>query len=152
VQFKAILGEYTESAPTLAELAAKIGVPAENLEKTIAEYNRRIDAGEADQLNKSPQLCQKLVTGPFYATNIGAGLRMSPTSAITVGGLVVDEDTGEVLSSEGGKVKGLYAAGRTAVGLCSHYYVSGLSLGDCVWSGVRAAETIKGNGGVEALV
>ncbi len=152
VQFKAILGEYTESAATLAELAAKIGVPADGLEKTIAEYNRRIDAGEKDQTDKNPKLCQKLATGPFYATNIGAGLRMSPTSAITVGGLVVDEDTGEVLSSEGGKVPGLYAAGRNAVGMCSHYYVSGLSLGDCVWSGLRAAETIKGNGGVEALV
>ncbi len=152
VQFKAILGEYTESAATLGELAAKIGVPAERLEATIAEYNRRIDAGEADAVVKNPKLCQKLATGPFYATNIGAGLRMSPTSAITVGGLVVDEDTGEVLSSEGGKVPGLYAAGRTAVGICSHYYVSGLSLGDCVWSGCRAAETIKGNGGSSALV
>ena len=68
-----------------------------------------------------------------------------------MGGLAVDEDTGEVLSGDGGVVKGLYAAGRTAVGICSHYYVSGLSLGDCVWSGIRAAETIKGNGGAAAL-
>ena len=43
-------------------------------------------------------------------------------------------------------------AGRTAVGICSQYYVSGLSLGDCVWWGMRAAETIKGNGGAAALV
>jgi 3-oxo-5alpha-steroid 4-dehydrogenase len=69
-----------------------------------------------------------------------------------MGGLVVDEDTGEVLSSAGGVVKGLYAAGRSAIGICSHNYVSGLSLGDCVWSGCRAAETIKGNGGAAALV
>ena len=100
---------------------------------------------------KQPKLCQKIATAPFHAMAIGAGLKMAPTSAITVGGLVVDEDTGEVLSADGGKVPGLYAAGRNAVGLCSHYYVSGLSLGDCVWSGIRAAETIKGNGGVEAL-
>ncbi len=83
--------------------------------------------------------------------NIGEGLKLSPIPALTMGGLVVDEDTGEVLASEGGTVKGLYAAGRTAVGICSHYYVSGLSLGDCVWSGLRAAETLKGNGGVAAL-
>ncbi len=152
VQFKAILGEYTQSAETLAELAAKIGVPAAALETTIADYNRRAELSEPDPLSKSPKLCQKLETGPFHATNIGAGLRMSPTSAITVGGLLVDEDTGEVLSSEGGKVPGLYAAGRTAVGMCSHYYISGLSLGDCVFSGLRAAETIRGNGGVAALV
>lgn len=151
VQFKAMLGEYTVSAETIEELAQKIGVPVAGLQKTIDEYNRRIELGEQDQLLKQPKLCQKIETAPFYAMNIGAGLKMAPTSAITVGGLVVDEDTGEVLSSDGGKVPGLYAAGRNAVGICSHYYVSGLSLGDCVWSGCRAAETIKGNGGVEAL-
>jgi 3-oxo-5alpha-steroid 4-dehydrogenase len=151
IQFKAMLGEYTRSADTLAELAGKIGVPAARLEATIAEYNRRIEAGETDALRKSPKMCQKIERGPFHATAIGAGLKLSPTSAITVGGLVVDEDTGEVLSNEGGKVPGLYAAGRTAVGLCSHYYVSGLSLGDCVWSGLRAAESIRGNGGAAAL-
>jgi 3-oxo-5alpha-steroid 4-dehydrogenase len=32
----------------------------------------------------------------------------------------------------------LYAAGRSAVGLCSRSYVSGLSLADCVFSGRRA--------------
>lgn len=151
IQFKAMLGEYTTSADTLGELAGKIGVPAGRLEATMTEYNRRIEDGETDALLKSPKMCQKIERGPFHATAIGAGLKLSPTSAITVGGLVVDEDTGEVLSSEGGKVPGLYAAGRTAVGICSHYYVSGLSLGDCVWSGLRAAETIRGNGGAAAL-
>jgi 3-oxo-5alpha-steroid 4-dehydrogenase len=35
-------------------------------------------------------------------------------------------------------VPGLYAAGRSAVGLCSNSYISGLSLADCVFSGRRA--------------
>jgi 3-oxo-5alpha-steroid 4-dehydrogenase len=52
---------------------------------------------------------------------------------LTLGGLVVDEETGAVSG-----VEGLYAAGRTAVGLCSNSYVSGLSLADCVFSGRRA--------------
>ncbi|MBW8752924.1 MAG: FAD-binding protein [Sphingomonadales bacterium] len=151
VQYRAIERDYTVSADTLEELAAKIGVPADRLAKTVADYNASIDAGKPDALIKSDHLRRKIDKAPFYANDIGLGARFSPTSAITVGGLVVDEDTGEVLSSEGGKVPGLYAAGRTAVGICSHYYVSGLSLGDCVWSGLRAAETIKGNGGVAAL-
>jgi 3-oxo-5alpha-steroid 4-dehydrogenase len=151
VQYRAIERDYTTSAATIEELATKIGVPADRLAKTIADYNASIDAGKPDALIKSDRLRRKIVQAPFYANDIGLGARFSPTSAITVGGLVVDEDTGEVLSSEGGKVPGLYAAGRTAVGICSHYYVSGLSLGDCVWSGMRAAETIKGNGGVAAL-
>ena len=69
-----------------------------------------------------------------------------------MGGLLVDEETGQVLANDGGTVPGLYAAGRNAVGICSHYYVSGLSLGDCVFSGLRAAEAIRGNGGVRGAL
>jgi 3-oxo-5alpha-steroid 4-dehydrogenase len=152
VQFKAIENDYTTVAGSIEELAKKIGVPAERLAKTIADYNAAIGAGKPDALDKSEKLRRKIIEAPFYANDIGVGAKFSPTSAITVGGLVVDEDTGEVLSGEGGKVKGLYAAGRNAVGMCSHYYISGLSLGDCVWSGCRAAETIRGRGGVDALI
>ncbi|MDE2597403.1 MAG: FAD-binding protein [Sphingomonadales bacterium] len=152
VQFKAIKGEYTVSAPTLDELAAKIGVPADEMRATLAAYNGHIARGEGDPLGKSEKYRQTIEQGPFHATDIGAALKLNPIPALTMGGLVVDEDTGEVLSSEGGVVRGLYAAGRTAIGICSHNYVSGLSLGDCVWSGCRAGESIKGNGGAKALV
>jgi 3-oxo-5alpha-steroid 4-dehydrogenase len=57
---------------------------------------------------------------------------------LTLGGLVVAEDTGQVRRADGTTVAGLYAAGRSAVGLCSRSYVSGLSLADCVFSGRRA--------------
>ena len=53
-------------------------------------------------------------------------------------GLEVDEDTGAVKSTTGETISGLYAAGRTAVGICANSYVSGLSLADCVFSGRRA--------------
>lgn len=151
IQFRATQKDYTVSAPTLEELAAKLGVPADALVGTIAAYNGRIAAGEADPLGKSEKYRREITTGPFYATSIGSSLKLSPIPALTMGGLLVDEVTGQVLSTEGGTVPGLYAAGRTAVGICSHYYVSGLSLGDCVFSGLRAAETIKGNGGSAAL-
>ncbi|WP_436535438.1 FAD-binding protein [Actinoplanes sp. HUAS TT8] len=55
-----------------------------------------------------------------------------PAPMLTLGGLRVDERTGQVVG-----VPGLYAAGRTAVGICSRSYVSGLSLADCVFSGRR---------------
>lgn len=152
IVFKAIQNDYTTKADTLEELAGKIGVPADRLKATIAAYNGYIERGEPDPLGKSEKYRRKIDRGPFYATDIGDSLKLSPIPALTMGGLVVDEDTGEVMAQGGGKVPGLYAAGRTAVGICSHYYVSGLSLGDCVWSGMRAAETIKGNGGAAALV
>jgi 3-oxo-5alpha-steroid 4-dehydrogenase len=54
--------------------------------------------------------------------------------------LVVNEKTGEVLNEQGKAIKHLYAAGRTAVGIPSKGYVSGLSIADCVFSGRRAAK------------
>jgi 3-oxo-5alpha-steroid 4-dehydrogenase len=152
VHYKRIFGKYTESALTLDELARKIGVPPEGMIRTIEEHNSAIDRGEPDTTGKLDKWRHKIATGPFYATNISGALKGSPIPSITMGGLLVDEETGEVLSNDDGKVKGLYAAGRNAVGLCAHYYVSGMSLGDCVWSGIRAAEAIRGRGGTAALV
>lgn len=152
IQYRATQKDYTVSASTVEELADKLGLPAVKMMATIDAYNAAVAQGEPDPLGKSEKYRRKIETGPFYATDIGASLKLSPIPALTMGGLVVDEDTGQVLSSGGGIVPGLYAAGRTAVGICSHNYVSGLSLGDCVWSGMRAAEAIKGNGGAVALV
>jgi 3-oxo-5alpha-steroid 4-dehydrogenase len=65
-----------------------------------------------------------------------------PCPMMTLGGLVVDEDSGAVLRADGTAVDGLYAAGRTAVGVCSDSYVTGLSLADCVFSGRRAGQRV----------
>ncbi|MBW2587829.1 MAG: FAD-binding protein, partial [Deltaproteobacteria bacterium] len=60
-------------------------------------------------------------------------------AVMTLGGLAVDEQTGQVLNENGTTVPGLYAAGRNAVGICSRQYVSGLSIADCIYSGLRAS-------------
>jgi len=52
--------------------------------------------------------------------------------------------SGQVLRPDGRPGGGLYAAGRTAAGLCSRSYVSGLSLADCVFSGRRAGRHAAG--------
>ncbi len=151
VQLNAILRQYTVVADTLGELAEKIGVPPAALAATIAAYNAQAQTGAPDPMGKSDAMRVPIVEGPFYATDIGASCRLAPIPALTMGGLVVDEESGQVLDSQRQPVKGLFAAGRTAIGICSNYYVSGLSLADCVWSGWRAAETLKGNGGARAL-
>jgi 3-oxo-5alpha-steroid 4-dehydrogenase len=151
IQFRAIQKDYTVSAPTLKELAEKIGVPGDEMEATIAAYNISIEQGEPDPLGKSEKYRRTIDSGPYYATDIGSSLKVAPIPALTMGGLKVNEQTGQVLAGDGSTIAGLFAAGRTAVGICSHYYVSGLSLADCVFSGLRAAETIRGNGGATAL-
>jgi 3-oxo-5alpha-steroid 4-dehydrogenase len=58
---------------------------------------------------------------------------------MTLGGLVVNEQTGQVKRADGTSIDGLYAAGRNAVGLCSNvYFASGSSIADCVFAGRRA--------------
>ena len=77
-------------------------------------------------------------TGPYYAINCSIDSKRFPCPTLTLGGLVVDDNTGLVKSEAGGVIPGLYAAGRSAVGICSRQYVSGLSIADCVYSGRRA--------------
>ena len=63
---------------------------------------------------------------------------MFPLAVLSLGGLKVNEESGHVLDAHGRDIPGLYAAGRTAIGVASSRYVSGLSLADCVFSGRRA--------------
>jgi 3-oxo-5alpha-steroid 4-dehydrogenase len=57
--------------------------------------------------------------------------------------LRVNEETGEVLNQSNVEIPGLYAAGRTAVGVCSNIYVSGLSVADCIFSGRRIGQNLN---------
>jgi 3-oxo-5alpha-steroid 4-dehydrogenase len=57
---------------------------------------------------------------------------------MTLGGLVVDGTTARVVRDDGTPIRGLYAAGRNAVGVSSHSYVSGLSIADGIFSGRNA--------------
>lgn len=119
---------------TIEGVAAKAGISAEGLAATVEKYGVPDDA-----FGKHPDLVAPLV-GPFSLIDFSYGPRLGyPCPMLTLGGLVVDEETGQVAG-----VEGLYAAGRTAVGLCSNSYVSGLSLADCVFSGRRAGASASG--------
>jgi len=70
------------------------------------------------------------------------GVKYWPTPCMSLGGVRVDGETGRAISRATGKpMRGLYAAGKSAVGIASNYYVSGLSLGDAVFAGRRAARS-----------
>ncbi len=128
-----------QKAPTLAALAKRVGIDAEGLERTVTAYNRAARSEIADSFGKEPADMQPIATGPFYAMDISIESKFLPLPVITFGGLTVAEDSGAVLDSERQPIPGLYAAGRTAVGIASQTYVSGLSFADCIFSGRRAA-------------
>jgi len=148
-----------KKAGSIAELAGKIGVPAEAMEAAIRAYGDAARSGAPDPMGKSDACRQAFGPGPYYAINLRHEMPISPITALSTGGLRVDEHSGGVLNESGQTVPGLYAAGRSAIGIPSNNYVSGLSLADCTWSGRRAASAIvkrfradgQGEGGDSAL-
>jgi 3-oxo-5alpha-steroid 4-dehydrogenase len=127
------------SAPTVAEVAARAGIDPAGLAATLAAYNAAAAAGQADPAGKPAELVKVQDRPPFSLIDCSIRPRLAyPAPMLTLGGLVVAEQTGQVRRPDGSAVPGLYAAGRSAAGLCSRSYVSGLSLADCVFSGRRA--------------
>ncbi|MDB5808276.1 MAG: hypothetical protein JWN94_398 [Betaproteobacteria bacterium] len=125
-------GGTVHSAPTLAALAALIGVPAIKLEKTIAEYNAALAAGTLAELN--PARSSKPIPGnapiptmpvskaPYYAVPLCAGI------TYTLGGIATDAHA-RVLRESGEPIGGLYAAGSCTGGLegrSGAHYLGGL--------------------------
>jgi 3-oxo-5alpha-steroid 4-dehydrogenase len=139
IQAEAFLNVGRKKAGSIEELAAKAGIDPEALARTVSEHNDAIDGGAPDPMGKPDDFRVKIGQGPFYLFNVSIKTNMlNPCPMLTLGGLVVDEETGVVQTTSGDAIPGLYAAGRAAVGICSNSYVSGLSLADCVFSGRRA--------------
>lgn len=135
---------FAKKARTLEQLAVKCGFDSLVLRKTVEQYNLAVAGWEKDAFCKDQNDMHSILEGPFYAIDVGAKSKLLPLSTMTVGGLKVNEDTGEVLRDDGSSIRGLYAAGRTAIGLPSHLYISGLSAADCFFSGRRAGAHVSG--------
>ncbi|GAB3007102.1 23S rRNA methyltransferase [Amycolatopsis acidiphila] len=134
-------GRVTGSS--LAEVAKRVGIDPDGLEATVEAYNSAAASGAADPAGKPSEYVQPLRTPPFSLLDISIKPSLSfPCPMLTLGGLVVDEVSGQVRAESGAPIPGLYAAGRSAVGICSRSYVSGLSLADCVFSGRRAGAAV----------
>lgn len=127
---------------TLTELAKKMGMPTDTLLNTVTQYNENGLSDEVDPMGKPKTHFSSIENGPFYALNCSFDSKIVPCPTLSLGGLRVDEKTGQVINTQGDTVAGLYAAGRSAAGVASRSYVSGLSIADCVYSGRRAAKHI----------
>jgi 3-oxo-5alpha-steroid 4-dehydrogenase len=125
------------SAPTLRQLAARMGIDPDGLAASVATYNAGVRAG-VDGLGKRVGSMRPIEGGPYYAIPLDHDGLMVPTPCLTLGGLRTEGLTGEVLGADGAAIPGLYAAGRTAVGVSSSGYVSGLSVADGIFSGRNA--------------
>lgn len=131
----------TKRGGNAGKLARRAGIDPAALEATIAAHDADIAAGAPDAVGKTEELRRPIGKGALYAVNMSMANRHALTKFMTLGGLKVNEDTGGVLRGDGSEIPGLYAAGMTAQGLHSNGYISGLSLGDGVFSGRRAARS-----------
>ncbi len=139
IQARYLLTFARRSASTVADVAVRAGIDPEALVATVTEYNDAARAGLADPAGKPADLVGPLDRSPYSLIDCSVRPRLAyPAPILTLGGLCVVEETGQVRRDDGSPIAGLYAAGRTAVGVCSRSYVSGLSLADCVFSGRRA--------------
>ncbi|MDE0064437.1 MAG: FAD-binding protein [Gammaproteobacteria bacterium] len=70
--------------------------------------------------------------------------KANPSAGMPLGGLCVNEATGNVVRADGTDIPGLFAAGRAAVGISHTTTFSGLTIADTIFAGRRAARSILG--------
>ncbi|MCU0848764.1 MAG: FAD-binding protein [Spirochaetes bacterium] len=133
-------------AGSIEELEKKCGMPAGGLSSTVSSYNSSSASGK-DGFGKRRDFLAQISRPPFYAIDCRISNRIFPAPCITLGGLKTDRLTGAVLGRGGSPIKGLYAAGRSAAGICASSYVSGLSLADCIYSGRNAGRSAARSAG-----
>ncbi len=123
-------------ADSLAELAAKTGIDAPGLARTVAEFNRACDTGRDLLFDRRSRYMRAVRQPPFYACKsfLGAFGRL--------GGIKINHKT-EVLDTSDAVIPGLYAAGADAEAIYGDTYpitLPGSTMGFAVNSGRIAGE------------
>lgn len=128
-------GEAYEAA-TLNELALKLRIPAENLKRTVRDYNRAVEA-KVDPLGRNPNtLVSTIEIGPFYAA------RISMSVNCTLGGVAIDTKA-RVLDRRRHVIPGLFAAGEVTGGIHGETLMGGNSLSDVFTVGRLAGREVS---------
>lgn len=99
-------GGTVESAGSLQELAARMGIDAGGLAQTVATYNQALASGGAAGLqpSRSGATARPISHAPYHA------VRLLPGITFTMGGIAIDGH-GRVLRPDGQPIAGLYASG-----------------------------------------
>jgi tricarballylate dehydrogenase len=125
-------GTSRVEAPTVREVAEKLGLSADALELTINEFNAAVGPGEFNPAIKDGKgtrgikppksnWAQPLDQPPFVAYPVTCGI------TFTFGGLRVDVD-GRILREDNLPIPGMFAAGELVGGLFYHNYPGGSGL------------------------
>ena len=133
------------SADSIEGLAAEIGVPAENLKKTIADYNAAVEKGEPDQFGREFNVkntynlaTNKIEGDKYYA------IRLHALCVMTLGGVTANANM-QVLDEAGNVIPGLYAAGEVVGGIWGKFVSGGTGVMGPIVFGKLAANHIMNN-------
>lgn len=139
-----------KAAMTWDEMAAKIGVPADQLAETARRFNELARKGHDDDFNRGDSVYDNyygdhtlpnpnlypLGDAPYYAFRIVLG------DLGTSGGLLTDEHA-RVLRTDGTVVPGLYAVGNTSAPVMGRSYAgAGATIGPAMTFGYVAAKHV----------
>ena len=131
----------TYKADTIEELAGLLGIPADELQKTIDRYNELCDKGTDVDFGKKSAYMHKIVTAPFWG--IRKHIRVS-----SIDSGVNTNANGQALDADGNVIDGLYCVGNVGGvfygGADYPFHQTGLSLGRCYTFGMLAAKHAMG--------
>jgi hypothetical protein len=100
---------YVCEADTPEELAAQMGVPADNFVETLRRHNENAAKGRDEDFGKRPELLQPIRKPPFTALKWGVALLN------VFGGMLTDTQM-RVIRPDCSAIPGLYAVGNAAGG------------------------------------
>jgi len=147
--------EWFSQSPDLAALAAKTGIAAEGLARTVAAWNRDVAAGSDPEFGRGSSAYDgywgddqastvagrtlgPIDTAPFYAVPLSVG------AMGTKGGPRTDCD-GRVLHVTGRPIPGLFAAGNAMAGVTGRAYGgAGGTIGPAMVFGFRTGRAAAG--------
>lgn len=142
---------YLKRAQSVAELAGVIGVPAAELERTVAQMNRAAETGVDEVFNRGASAYDRYLGDAAHKPNPCLGpVRKAPFYAVQIwpgdigsaAGLRVDTQA-RVLGADGQAIPGLFACGNDMNSIMGGTYpAAGITLGPALTFGYIAGRTI----------
>ena len=141
------LGDHVMyKSETIEGLAEQIGVPAENLKKSVETYNAAVDAGydaefgrKLDGTDGNYNLAINKIEGDMYYA-----IRLHALCVMTLGGVTANENM-QVMDETNNIIPGLYAAGECVGGIWGKFVSGGTGVMGPIVFGRIAAQHAMAN-------
>lgn len=115
---------YTTQGESYATLAEALQIDSTAFETTMNEWNAAVEAKTDSQFGRT-SFASPLNTAPYYAIKVTPGVHH------TMGGLKINSEA-EVLTADGNKIPGLFAAGEVTGGVHGANRLGGNAVADFV--------------------